>query len=117
MPANKLLRMSQSLDALGWTKVCIDVRNRILLPGIPRPSWRLLPFPSPLSNKHLTQGSLLDDLIHGQASVSSLESEADTKEKEEPITLTSAELVQSTNAGETFHFPLGHTVMVANSKS
>ncbi|KAL3804029.1 hypothetical protein HJC23_006420 [Cyclotella cryptica] len=124
-PANELLKMSQSLDALGWTKVFIDVRNRIPLPGIPKPSWRLLPFPSPLSTMLPTPDTSLDDLIHSRGfddiPSSSCESESHestvTKEGTKPITVTSRELVHSTNAGETLHIPLGHTVMVANSKS
>lgn len=122
-PSNELLRMSQSLDALGWTKVFIDVRNRIPLPGIPKPSWRLLPFPSPLSTMLPTPDTSLDDLIHNRASdgiASSFQKNQESAAEQEgskPITVTSHELVLSTNAGETLHFPLGHTVMVANSKS
>ena len=119
-PKDELLQMSQSLDALGWTKVFIDVRNRIPLPGIPKPSWRLLPFPSALSTMFPEPDTSLDDLIHsrgcGQEKDSSSQKEAITN-TEHLTTVTSSELVQSTNAGQTVHFPMGHTVMVANSKS
>ena len=30
----ELIQMSQSLDALGWTKVFNDVQNRIPVPGL-----------------------------------------------------------------------------------
>jgi hypothetical protein len=113
-PSEELLKMSQSLDALGWTKVFIDVRNRIPLPGIPKPSWRLLPFPSALSSKLPEPDTPLDDLIHSRG----YKKDNDASEAaKEVLTVTSSELIQSTNAGETVHFPMGHTVMVANSKS
>ena len=101
----ELLKMSQSLDALGWTKVFIDVRNRIPIPGIPKPSWRLLPFSSALSTILPEADTALEDLIHSRGT------------SKESTKVTSKELVKSTNAGETVHFPMGHTVMVANSKS
>lgn len=123
-PKEELLKMSKSLDALGWTKVFIDVRNRIPLPGIPKPSWRLLPFPSMFGAKLPEPDTPLDDLIHSRGykkdgSSSSEEVEASKSAEKDAVvpTVTSSELIQSTNAGETVHFPMGHTVMVANSKS
>ena len=120
-PADELLRMSQSLDALGWTKVFIDVRDRIPVPGWARPSW--------LRTPHGT----LDDLIRERADLTfaSLSKSADSngggsaatsKDKPEPTSeciLTSQELAQSTKllTGESMHFPMGHTVMIANAKS
>lgn len=124
-PSDELLNMSQSLDALGWTKVFIDVRNRIPLPGITKPSWRLLPFPSVLSTMLPEPDKPLDDLIHSRgfnqladASCSSTTlPKCELTKTEKSTTVTSSELIQSTNAGQTVHFPMGHTVMVANSKS
>jgi hypothetical protein len=56
----------------------------------------------------------LDDLIHSRG----YKKDNDASEAaKEVLTVTSSELIQSTNAGETVHFPMGHTVMVANSKS
>eukprot|EP00956_Cyclotella_meneghiniana_P016165 scaffold25398_cov65-Cyclotella_meneghiniana.AAC.1 len=65
----ELLKMSQSLDALGWTKVFIDVRNRIPIPGIPKPSWRLLPFSSALSTILPEPDTALENLIHSRRPV------------------------------------------------
>ncbi|KAL7533086.1 hypothetical protein ACHAXR_005032 [Thalassiosira sp. AJA248-18] len=124
--ADELLRMSQSLDALGWTKVFIDVRDRIPVPGFAKPAW-LRP-----------QCGSLDDLIHERAKLSfaslaqqsqSVTSNADAGDgaatksppkvetSEELCILTSQELAQHTKDGDSINFPLGHTVMVANSKS
>lgn len=124
--ADELLRMSQCLDALGWTKVFIDVRDRIPVPGLATPAW-LRP----------NCGSL-DDLIRERSALgftslntdenTSAESSAVESEPSAPAkpptnihtsecVLTSQELAQSTQTGDTIHFPLGHTVMVANSKS
>ncbi|KAL3804448.1 hypothetical protein ACHAWO_012464 [Cyclotella atomus] len=120
-PNEELLQMSQSLDALGWTKFFIDVRNRIPLPGIPKPSWRLLPFPSVLSTMLPEPDTPLDDLIHSRGfkrnSTEASAERPDSTKQDGVTTLTSSELIQSTNAGQTVHFPMGHTVMVANSKS
>ena len=62
----ELLKMSQSLDELGWTKVFIDVRNRIPIPRIPKPSWRLLPFSSALYTILPEPDTTLENLIHSR---------------------------------------------------
>eukprot|EP00571_Detonula_confervacea_P013231 CAMPEP_0172297290 /NCGR_PEP_ID=MMETSP1058-20130122/371_1 /TAXON_ID=83371 /ORGANISM="Detonula confervacea, Strain CCMP 353" /LENGTH=606 /DNA_ID=CAMNT_0013006423 /DNA_START=270 /DNA_END=2090 /DNA_ORIENTATION=- len=123
-PSDELLRMSQSLDALGWTKIFIDVRDRIPVSGLARPRWLRPPCGS------------LDDLIRerGELGFTSLDS-ADTntesaasnaaanastnppKVETSECILTSQELAQSTQTGDSINIPLGHTVMVANSKS
>jgi len=122
--SNELLEMSQSLDALGWTKVFIDVRDQIPVPGLAKPSWLRPPCSS------------LDDLIRDRsalsfaslqsamdANVESAESNEGTRDAALPklgtnkCILTSQELTQSTHSGDSINFPLGHTVMVANSKN
>jgi hypothetical protein len=126
IPSDELLRMSQSLDALGWTKVFIDVRDRIPIPGLPRPSW-LRP-----------RCESLDDLIRKRIglqlpstnfderpSASSKRKVDDDKSKSHPTTantntdciLSSQDLALSTNVADSIHFPMGHTVMIANSKN
>jgi len=124
--ADELIRMSQSLDSLGWTKVFIDVRDRIPVPGLTRPAW-LRPVCGSLDDlirertglqfrslQPSSSGANGDDQTtsnNGDASKNSSESETSD------CILTSQELAQSTNAGDSFDFPLGHTVMIANSKS
>merc|ERR1719296_537806 len=116
--SNELLEMSQSLDALGWTKVFIDVRDQIPVPGLAKPSWLRPPCSS------------LDDLIRDRsalsfaslqsamdANVESAESNEGTRDAALPklgtnkCILTSQELTQSTHSGDSVNFPLGHTVM------
>ncbi|KAL3761175.1 hypothetical protein ACHAWU_000270 [Discostella pseudostelligera] len=126
IPSDELLRMSQSLDALGWTKVFVDVRDQIPIPGLARPSW-LRP-----------RCESLDDLIRKRIGVelpstnfderptaSSKRKAGDDISKSHPTTantntdciLSSQDLAQSTNVADSFHFPMGHTVMIANSKN
>eukprot|EP00986_Skeletonema_menzelii_P017695 scaffold21207_cov134-Skeletonema_menzelii.AAC.1 len=102
--------MSQSLDALGWTKVFVDMRDSIPVPGLRKPSW-MCP-------------NSLDDLIKQREKLND-DSEGDVKDevKNEARStntsrmLTSQDLSRSTAAGDSINVPLGHTVMVANSKS
>jgi len=113
-PSSELLKMSQALDALGWKKVFIDVRNRIPVPGITMPAW--------LRSSWRCLDDLIKDLTHrpyrsedqniGENGGTSM----DTRNEGECV-LTSKDLARSTTIAETLHFPLGHTVMVANSKS
>ena len=133
---DELLQMSQSLDALGWTKVFIDVRDRIPVPGLAKPAWLKGPYGS-LDDLIRERKGLKFDSLHqshtnialstdtGAATVDNASEESskatpkvqvdDTTD--EQCILTSQELAASTNSGDSFHFPLGHTVMVANSKS
>ena len=116
----ELIQMSQSLDALGWTKVFIDVRDRIPVRGLAKPAWLrpqigslddLIREREKLQFQSLQSSVTNGDSTTGRASKSSL-----TIETSECI-LTSQELAQSTHAGDSINFPLGHTVMVANSKN
>jgi len=135
---DELLQMSQSLDALGWTKVFIDVRDRIPVPGLAKPAWLKGPYGS-LDDLIRERKGLKFDSLHqshtnialstetGAVTVDNASEESseanpkvqvdDTANKDEQCILTSQELAASTNSGDSFHFPLGHTVMVANSKS
>ena len=123
-PSNELLKMSQSLDALGWQKVFIDVRNRIPVPGVSMPAWFRPASRSSLDDviqKHASRSSDSDS-GHDGAGDANDNSRTTASQSLDPSTkgkcvLTSEELARSTTVGETLHFPLGHTVMVANSKS
>ena len=101
--SDDLFLMSQSLDALGWTKVFVDMRDSIPVPGLRKPAW-MCP-------------NSLDDLIKQREKVN-VESEGEGKdEAKSSHMLTSQDLSRSTAAGDSINVPLGHTVMIANSKS
>ena len=108
--SDDLLQMSQSLDALGWKKVFVDMRDSIPVPGLRKPAWMCT--------------NSLDDLIKQRGEVHDSEEEGSESRsvKANQITnnnciLTSQDLSRSTAAGDSLNIPLGHTVMVANSKS
>lgn len=101
-PSDELLRMSQSLDALGWTKVFVDVRDRIPAPQLAKPTF--------LRPKNL----MLDDLIRKRMLENSNVEGGTERQK---CILTSSELFESSRTGDSINIPLGHAVMVANSKS
>lgn len=108
--SDDLLQMSQSLDALGWTKVFVDMRDSIPVPGLRKPSWM--------------RPNSLDDLIKQREGVcDDSEGEGSNEVKNKSLRtntsrmLTSQDLSRSTAAGDSINVPLGHTVMVANSKS
>ena len=116
-PSDDLLRMSQSLDALGWTKVFIDVRDRIPVPRLAKPMWLRPPCGS-LDELIRERGGLtFASLSSSGLSAANDASESRLKVDANELILTSQELAQSTNAGDSIDFPLGHTVMVANSKN
>ena len=80
----------------------------------------MLPFSSALSTILPEPDTTLENLIHSRGFKKDCDansSQEGTKTSKESTKVTSKELVKSTNAGETVHFPMGHTVMVANSKS
>eukprot|EP00581_Thalassiosira_minuscula_P018296 CAMPEP_0183719668 /NCGR_PEP_ID=MMETSP0737-20130205/12502_1 /TAXON_ID=385413 /ORGANISM="Thalassiosira miniscula, Strain CCMP1093" /LENGTH=708 /DNA_ID=CAMNT_0025949399 /DNA_START=368 /DNA_END=2494 /DNA_ORIENTATION=+ len=146
-PNDELIQMSQSLDALGWTKVFIDVRDRIPVPGLAKPSWLRPPCGSlddlirdrtglqfsscpPSSNGKAKKDDGGDDCSVGKDDADATTTTTTTTQSsttptictvattpEEQCILTSQELALSTHAGDSINFPLGHTVMVANSKS
>ncbi|KAL3777298.1 hypothetical protein ACHAW5_004678 [Stephanodiscus triporus] len=98
-----LLLMSQSLDALGWTKVFVDVRDCLPVAGMPTPSWLR------------SSSGTLDNLIRERMGLRFRSLMNDTNDI--GCILTSQELAQSTNVSDSINIPLGHAVMVANSKS
>eukprot|EP00978_Attheya_sp_CCMP212_P014871 scaffold38132_cov40-Attheya_sp.AAC.1 len=126
-----LLRMAVSLDSLGWTKVFVDVRDRILVPGVS------IPF---LTHKGDARGELEKFITdrHSSTHKDSLpvivkkkqtgddddgddddggNSKMKKSDSRSEIRIESRELVRLLNLSEMLHVPLGHTVMVANSKS
>ena len=101
-PSDELLRMSQSLDALGWTKVFVDVRDRIPAPQLAKPSFMR------------PKNGMLDDLIRKRMAEDNNVEDGTERHK---CILTSSELFESSRTGDSINIPLGHAVMVANSKS
>lgn len=84
--------MSVKLDSLGWQKVFVDVRDYIPLPGIALPSF-------------LTTGSRQkwNDFISGGG--------------ERKKQVESRDLLRSLSGSDRFDIPVGHQIMVANSKN
>jgi len=93
-----ILTMSTKLDSLGWTKVFIDVRERIPMPSVQLPGMR-----------RRSSRSELNEFVAERRESGAF--------NETGVLIESRELVTLMNPTERLHFPLGHTVMVANSKS
>ena len=98
-----ILTMSNKLDALGWTKVFVDTRDVIPIPGVALPSFLRSP-------SHTLVQDYFDQLQKGAKSEMICDDAHVSKIK-------SKELWKIMNRTEKLKFPLGHTVMVANSKS
>ena len=115
-----LLLMSQSLDSLGWTKVFIDVRDYLPVAGMSTPTW--------LRSSYGTLDELIrertrmdprgiamsDDVVDGRLGRGGGDATTDTTAG---CILTSQELARSTHVSDSMDLPLGHAVMVANSKN
>jgi len=95
--SNSIRTMSNKIDALGWTKVFIDVRDKIPARGLSLPSKYV-------SNTRQRWRNFLQD-------------KRSTSESYDDILVTSQDLARLMNGSETVNIPIGHQVMVANSKS
>jgi len=84
--------MSVKLDSLGWQKVFVDVRDYIPLPGIALPSF-------------LTTGS--------RQKWNAFISGGGERKKQ----VESRDLLRSLSGSDRFDIPVGHQIMVANSKN
>jgi len=94
------LEMSQSLDSLGWTKVFVDVRHLIPLPQTRSILTRQ-------DSKRAFQHS-----VHQRRTITG----AAKKERSHVITFESRELDKLLSSSNTGDFPMGHSVLIANSK-
>ena len=110
-----LLQMSQSLDALGWTKVFVDMRDSIPVPGLRKPAFMCPNSLDDLIKQREENNDSAGEDNHDDANDNSRDVKA-TKSETCPI-LTSQDLYRSTAHADTINIPLGHTVMIANSKS
>jgi len=110
---DEYLEMSKSLDSLGWKKVFVDVRHlspikHIRPPLSKRNSRRELC--ESISSKTLscTQGSNLSDDLSDTSSTTKMSFDTEFE---------SGELAKLLSKGDSISIPVGHTVMIANSKS
>jgi len=94
---NDDLIMSNKIDSLGWTKVFIDVRDKIPGPSMALPSFFV-------KNRRQSWDKFL-------------KTKKLASEVEDNTVVTSQELAQVMRGSESVHLPLGHTVMVANAKN
>jgi len=92
------LMMSNKMDALGWTKVFIDVRDKI-----PGPRLQRLTLKKQLSRRQVWNNFLDKELLSSKTY--------------DNMIVTSQDLARLMNGSETVGFPIGHQVMMANSKS
>ncbi|KAL7458856.1 hypothetical protein ACHAWC_010537 [Mediolabrus comicus] len=113
--SDELLQMSQSLDALGWTKVFVDMRDSIPVPGLRKPAFMCPNSLDDLIKQREENNDSAGEDNHDDANDKSRDVKA-TKSENCPI-LTSQDLYRSTAHADTINIPLGHTVMIANSKS
>jgi hypothetical protein len=97
--------MSEKLDALGWTKFIFDVRDLIPFPSIRLP-WR----------KHGDSRKELDHFIRNQIQ-SSEDSSSDSNQSLMFGSIPSRDLARLLSSSERIVMPMGHTVLVANSKN
>jgi hypothetical protein len=86
-----IVLMTRNLDSLSWTKVFIDVRKEIPMASIPKP-WA--------KNPRREWEAFLNQA-----------------RKESQIVIQSKDLAELMTGSDSVNVPLGHTVMVANSKS
>jgi hypothetical protein len=116
--------MSQSLDSLGWTKVFIDVRDYLPVTGMSAPSWlrsssgTLDDIIRERTRMNLRSPVMSDDIegVDDVGDGGGRGSDATTDTCAGCI-ITSQELARSTHVSDSMDLPLGHAVMVANSKN
>jgi hypothetical protein len=97
--------MSEKLDALGWTKFIFDVRDLIPFPSIRLP-WR----------KQGDSRKELDHFIRKQIQLSE-DSSSDSNKSLMFGSIPSRDLARLLSSSERIVMPMGHTVLVANSKN
>jgi len=87
---DKLDIMSTKLDALGWNKIFVDLRDLVPTFSIPNPFW-----------KH-------DSTVRSKWKI---------REEQGPQNISYQEIKDNMIQAEKYSFPLGHIVLIANSKS
>jgi len=104
---DELLQMSLSLDSLGWRKVFVDVRHLSPISHVPIPFSRR-------SSKDMFEDSLSQRKLSASSSISVSDEEIKDDAK---VLFKSNELAELLSSGDSISLPVGHTVMIANSKS
>jgi len=105
------LQMSQSLDSLGWQKVFVDVRHLSPIKHI-RP-----PLSNKNSRKKLSDSLSSRTLSMTQSSSLSVSDTNSTTSMSYDTELESRELAKLLSKGDSFSIPIGHNVIIANSKT
>lgn len=114
------LIMSNKLDALGWTKVFIDTRDKIPLPSFNKVN--VFSF----GKKKKTYKEVWDDFVESkrfdgenknEKVGSNSDDSANGYEGEIIATIESKDMHELLTKNDKLMFPAGHTVLVANSKS
>merc|ERR1712151_173389 len=111
--AEEYLRMSKSLDSLGWKKVFVDVRHLSPIKHI-RP-----PLSKRNSRKELCESISSKTLCSTQSSnlSDSLSDTSSTTKMSYDTEFQSEELAKLLSKGDSISIPFGHIVIIANSKT
>jgi hypothetical protein len=113
----KVHAMSVKLDALGWTKVFVDVRDFIPLPGIPLPSF-LTRGSRERWNEFLNSLEEMEDDERKDRYDLPGQTKKAMKEKTKKLKIVSSkDLEYFMSWSDRLNVPVGHQVMVANSKN
>lgn len=105
------LQMSQTLDSLGWKKVFVDVRHLSPIKQI-RP-----PLSKRNSRRELSKSLSSRTLLSTQSSCLSVSDTSSTTSMSYDAEFESRELAKLLSKGDSFSVPIGHNVMIANSKT
>merc|ERR1712232_1076725 len=103
--------MSRKLNALGWTKVFIDVRD-------------VIPGPSLFRKKAKNRRQVWENFLNERRKTTPTVNKDDPNNNNDSnnntssaIAVTARELYQFMRGTETLKLPLGHALMIANSKT
>ena len=113
---NKVTTMSVMLDALGWEKVFVDLRPFIPTLSIMNPSRNLTTLQTTNNNDTTTTATttttckreIWNDFFQQRSSVS---------KKEKKTWIVSQEIMSYLCQSQNYHIPLGHFVIIANTRN
>ena len=108
---DELLQMSRSLDSLGWRKVFVDVRHLSPISHIP------IPFSRWNSKENFEDSLSQRKMSISSRSLSDYDNDGKIKDETTKVMFRSNELAELLSSGDSISLPVGHTVMIANSKS
>jgi len=108
---DELLQMSRSLDSLGWRKVFVDVRHLSPISHVP------IPFSRWNSKENFEDSLSQRKMSISSRSLSDYDNDGKIKDETTKVMFRSNELAELLSSGDSISLPVGHTVMIANSKS